>query len=365
MKSATTPASLIAASCVLFTLVAGAFFPSFVHAQSVPRYEVDPSWPKLPFPNGWVTGGLGGTCVDNQDHVFIVNRQNIEAQDRDAGRMAPPVIEIDMAGNVVNSWGDPKVLGERLHACHVDKDNNIWIIGSASGFIQKYTHDGSKLLMQIGKSGVWDSSDGTNKGKPLNSNNPQFFFPAAVFADPQNGDLYVADGEAAGGNQRIAVFDSTGRFLRQWSMHRAPGDDVVAIPHCIVMAKDGLIYVCDRQAHRVQVFDKMGAFKRNIDLPWKYEAANAQIGGTDRAAVVVGFSPDANQRFLFVVNQNLLEVDIVERDSGKVVSRFGNGSGRYLGQFTTPHGIAVDSKGNVYVAEQEGRRIQRFKVAGQ
>jgi DNA-binding beta-propeller fold protein YncE len=88
------------------------------------------------------------------------------------------------------------------------------------------------------------------------------------------------------------------------------------------------------------------------------------VGATDRAAVVLDFSEDPAQRLMFVVNQNAMAVNVLDRQSGRVLSSFGYGSGRYPGQFTTPHGIAVDSKGNVYVAEQEGRRIQKFKVAG-
>ena len=56
-------------------------------------------------------------------------------------------------------------------------------------------------------------------------------------------------------------------------------------------------------------------------------------------------------------------VDVLNRQTGDVVSSFGGGPGRYIGQFTLPHGIAVDSMGNVYVAEQEGRRIQKFRIA--
>jgi len=106
--------------------------------------------------------------VDRQDHVFILNRQDVLDVDLNAGRMAPFIIEIDPAGNVVNSWGDPKLLETRLHSCHFDKDNNMWIGSAPSGMVQKYSHDGSKLLLQIGKKGVLDSSDGTAKGKPLN-----------------------------------------------------------------------------------------------------------------------------------------------------------------------------------------------------
>jgi hypothetical protein len=74
-----------------------------LHAQgNVPKYEVDPSWPK-PLPDRWVTGSIGGICVDTQDHVFVLNRHNLTDNELDAGHQAPPVFELDPAGNVVNS----------------------------------------------------------------------------------------------------------------------------------------------------------------------------------------------------------------------------------------------------------------------
>src|SRR5579885_3654963 len=82
------------------------FAAQFAAAQTAaPRYEVDLSWPK-PLPDRWILGGLGGVCVDAQDHVFILNRQDILPGDLDAGQVAPPIIEFDPAGNVVHSWGD-------------------------------------------------------------------------------------------------------------------------------------------------------------------------------------------------------------------------------------------------------------------
>src|SRR5579871_2290958 len=89
-----------------------------------PRYEVDRSWPK-PLPERWVLGGLGGLCVDRQDHVLILNRQDVLSGDLNAGQLAPPLIEFDPAGNVVRSWGDDKLLDPRLHSCYFDKDNNV------------------------------------------------------------------------------------------------------------------------------------------------------------------------------------------------------------------------------------------------
>ena len=85
-----------------------------------PKFQVDPFWPK-PLPDDWVTGNVGGTCVDSNDHVFIVNRTadptNLTNQEKEVGKPAPPVIEFDAEGNVVNSWGDPKVVPSGIHDC--------------------------------------------------------------------------------------------------------------------------------------------------------------------------------------------------------------------------------------------------------
>src|SRR5438094_6293367 len=124
--------------------------PSSWAQGGVPRYEADRSWPK-PLPDRWVLGGLGGVCVDAQDHVLILNRQDVVDGDLNGATLAPSLIEFDPAGNVVNSWGDHTLLDPRLHSCHFDKEGNVWIAAAPSGMVQKYTHDGSRLLLQIGK----------------------------------------------------------------------------------------------------------------------------------------------------------------------------------------------------------------------
>jgi DNA-binding beta-propeller fold protein YncE len=173
----------------------------------------------------------------------------------------------------------------------------------------------------------------------------------------------VADGELPGGNSRIAVFDSSGSFLRQWTLQRGENDQRIELPHCLRVSNDGLVYVCDRRADRIQVFDRAGNLQRNISLPFTTLSDDGgRVSGNRGNAVVLAFSPDPLQEFLYVLNQNTVAVEVLERSSGDWLTRFGEGPGRYPGQFELPHGIAVDSKGNVYVAEQEGRRIQRFLV---
>jgi sugar lactone lactonase YvrE len=347
-----------AGTCAVLTIAAAVFCPATSQAQGgAPKYEVDRSWPKS-LPDRWVIGGLGGVCVDAQDHVLLLNRQDVLEGDLNAGRLAPLLIELDPAGTVVNSWGDPNLLETRLHSCHFDKDGNVWIGSSPSGMVQKYSHNGSKLLLQIGKKGVFDSSDGTAKGKPLNSNAARFFMPSSIFVDPQDGDVYVSDGEGADGNRRVAVMDRNGNFLRQW---QPEGMQTV---HCMTIANDGIVYVCNRQESRIQVYDKMGRFIKNIEVPWTPHTApkdgkRTESGGS---AVALDFSGDANQRLMFVVNQNNSEIEIIDRQTGKILSTVGNGAGHFPGQFDQPHGIAVDSKGNVYIAENRGKRIQRFTI---
>jgi DNA-binding beta-propeller fold protein YncE len=380
-----------AAKGIVWAIAGVIIFSSPLRAQlAVPKYEVDPFWAK--FPDAWVVGPLGGVCVDAQDHVFVLHRQEglteatLTARSRfdgDKTRIkAPPVMEFDPQGNLVNSWGDAKVLGNYLHDCLVDKEGNVWIAPARSGFVQKYSHDG-KLLLQIGKSGFFDSSDGTAKGKPLNSNAAQFFGPSAVDVDPENGDVYVADGHG-GGNTRIAVLDKNGTFLRQWRLHHTEAErNIEVLPHCMRLSGDGLVYVCDRLANRLQAFDKMGNFKKNIDIPWKnYTTENEDLRkychtlwrtfplctlvqkiGQGTSAVSVEFSRDPNQQFIYVVNQNQREVDILDHATGNVVSTIGRGTGLFFpGQIFDAIRAAVDSKGNVYVAEDEGRRLQRFKA---
>jgi hypothetical protein len=285
----------------------------------VPKFEVDPYWPK-PLPGDWVTGQLGSVCVDAQDHVFVLNRQNWEEKEAEIGTPAPLVIEFDPEGNVVNSFGDARVLPKLLHGCFVDYENNLWIAGSGDGVIQKYTHDGGRLLLQIGTRGVVDSSDGSLEGRALNSSRTGFFKPAAIAVDPSNGDIYVADGY---GNSRIAVFDRDGQFLRQWGRQgtladaeSGAGGAFIETVHCVMIDHSGLVYVCDKQGARVQVFDKMGNFQRNFLVTPRPHFPNAHPTESGSWVSWMGFSSDAGQRFLYVLDEWRDQIQIFDSPDG-------------------------------------------------
>lgn len=361
--------------------------PGRLQAQTgVPKFEVDPYWPK-PLPGRWVTGEIGGVCVDSQDHIFVVQRvsdvggmdghlEGLTGDELNAGQAAPPVLEFDGEGRVLNSWGDAKILPKDLHGCAVDREGHVWLDGSEDGIVQEYSHDGKEMLLQIGKKGEFDSSDGTVNGAPLNSSPSQFFRVSEIAFDPHNGDVYVADGHAkgkGGNNFRIVVFDRAGHYLRQWKLHRSPEEAATAArptPHCVRVSNDGVVYVCDRWMNRLQLFDTMGNFKK--DMPFSYKVwtpASASEKGAQKDAALVGscssveFSRDPREKYMYVINEIDEEVDVADRANGQVLGSFGR-PGHQLGEFMHAHTMAVDSKGNIYVGESvDGRRVQKFKLA--
>jgi DNA-binding beta-propeller fold protein YncE len=308
-----------------------------------------------------VLGQVSGVCVDAQDHVFIVNRRDITDKEAEIAKQAPPFLEFDPAGNLVSSFGDWEVVPNITHGCFIDHENNFWTAGNGDGIIQKYSHEG-KLLLQIGKRGVVDTSDGTLKGRALNSSHSQFFMPSDIAVDPGNGDIYVADGY---GNSRIAVFDRTGKFLRQWGRQGTSAEAEAGAPgvfmqvvHSVKLGNDGLVYVCDRQADRIQVFDKMGGFKRNIWI----KRGSGQYPDNWGTTWWLGFSPDREQKFLYVADGGDEQVKILDRVTGELLGGFGR-PGHQAGAFTHCHTLAVDSKGNIFVAETDwGRRVQKFRL---
>lgn len=331
-----------------------------VAAESAPlRFEIDPWWPK-PLPEGWIAGQLACVHVDHNDHVLIVNRGDITEEEKETCIRAPAVMIFNLAGNMIDSWGDWDVLPSTPHSCAVDRENNVWLTANGDGMVQKYTYDG-KLLLQIGKKGVFDTEDGAKKSKNLNAGQDRLNKPAGVACDSENGDVYFADGY---GNRRVVVFDRNGKFLRQWGrqatqeeMEAGVGGAFAEVVHSVAISNAGLVYIGDRQGDRVQVFDKMGNFKRNI---W-VRTGTATLPDKRGTAWWTGFSPDPEQKYLYVMNGRNEQVHILDHASGRILSSFGR-PGHQLGNFTHGHSLAVDSKGNIYVADTNwGRRVQKFK----
>jgi len=339
---------------------------------TAPRFEVDPLWPK-PLPNHWVVGQAIGVTVDDQDHVWIVHRDNLLGANEAAASQdpptasccvkAPPVLEFDPAGNVVGHWGGPSKdydWPNSNHGITVDYKGNVWIGGNEGTDAQvlKFTKAG-KFIMQIGKAGQ-------NKG----SNDTENFGRAAkIFVDPKANEAYIADGY---GNKRVVVIDAdTGKFKRYWGAYGNKPDDTNLGPydpkaphaqqfrnpvHCADLSNDGLLYVCDRPNDRIQIFKPDGTFVKEV-----FVATNT-LG--DGSVWDIAFSKDPQQKYLYLADGKNEKIYIFDRATMEILTSFGDG-GRQPGQWFAVHSIAVDSKGNIYTTETyEGRRLQKFVYKG-
>jgi DNA-binding beta-propeller fold protein YncE len=337
-----------------------------------PVFEVDPLWPK-PLPNRWVLGSTIGVAVGANDHVWILHRPETVEDNFKAATFtppigtcctpAPPVLEFDAAGNLVNSWGGSGTgyeWPESNHGITVDFKGNIWIgaNGTNDAHVLKFTPAG-KFLLQIG-----------HQGKTAGSNNTENLGRAAkIFVDPATNEVYIADGYL---NRRVIVFDAdTGKYKRHWGAYGAKPDDTVdtaaydpaappakqfRIAHCANVSKDGFVYVCDRQNDRIQVFRKDGTFVKEAFFATK----------TLRSGSVwdMAFSRDANETYLYVADGINERIYVLLRSSLEVLTTFGDG-GRQPGQFFGVHNLATDSKGNLYTTETyTGARLQRFLYKG-
>ena len=338
-----------------------------------PMFEVDPLWPK-PLPNHWLLGWTIGLWVDEQDHVWVIHRGAGGLHNNERGleldppiseccRTAPPILEFDQAGNLLRHWGGPGPGYEwpqSNHGIHIDYKGNVWIGGNGQKDAQvlKFTKDG-KFLMQVGR-----------MGKNAGSNDlDNFWRVAKIWVDPKTNEAYIADGY---GNKRVAVIDAdTGKMKRYWGAYGNKPDDTdlgkydpKAPPaqqfrnpvHCIERSNDGLVYVCDRQANRVQVFQPDGKFVK--------EAFYAKETLGSGSAWDITFSKDPQQRFMFLADGQNEKVRIILRETLEELTNFGDG-GRQPGQFYGVHSIATDSKGNLYTTETyEGKRVQKFVYKG-
>jgi DNA-binding beta-propeller fold protein YncE len=338
-----------------------------------PVFEVDPLWPK-PLPNHWLLGMTIGVWADDQDHVWIIHRGAPTLSNMEKGaelnpptgeccRAAPPVLEFDQEGNLLRHWGGPGQgyeWPESNHGIFIDYKGNVWIGGNGAkdAHILKFTKDG-KFLMQVGKLGG-------NKG----SNDLENFGRVAkIWVDPKTNEAYIADGY---GNKRVAVLDAdTGKMKRYWGAYGNRPDDTDlgkydpdAPPakqfrnpvHCADLAADNLLYVCDRQNDRLQVFSPDGKFVK--------EAFFAKRSLGEGSVWDVAFSKDPQQKYLFMSDGRNQKVRVVLRDTLQEVTNFGDG-GRQPGQFYGVHSIAIDSKGNLYTTETyEGKRVQKFVYKG-
>jgi len=280
-------------------------------------YRIVDDWARLP--DGWSFHDVAAVGIDRNDNVYAFNRG------------AHPMIVFDRDGKFLRSWGED--IFKHAHGVHMGIDDSIYLTDDFDHTVRKCTLEG-KVLLTLGVPG---------KPAPFMSGEP--FRRCTHTALSPRGDIYVSDGY---GNNRIHHYSPDGKLLQSWGESGAgPGE--FNLPHNISCDEDGWVYVADRENHRIQVFDGNGKFEtqwHNLHRP----SGMFMPHGKCPICYVGEIGPyyDFNRGA-----RNLGPRVTILSNKGEVLARIGreptNGTGP--GQFISPHGLAVDSRGDLYVGE--------------
>ncbi len=283
------------------------------------RYTVSgENWGHLP--DGWVLREATAVAVDQQDRVYVFNRGT------------SPVIVFDTDGNMIDSWGEG--LFKNPHGISVDPDGNLFCVDNGDSTVRKLSPSG-ELLMTLGEA---NNPSEQMSGKP-------FSVPTHVAIDPRTGEFYVADGYS---NASVHKFTPEGDLITSWG-ESGTNESQFNIVHNIATDSEGRVYVADRENHRIQVFSPEGVYLTQ----WVNMSRTAALyidTRHERDLVYIGeyFSGIGTNH----IGTNLGPRVTVMNTSGEIVARVGTESyGSQSGRFFSPHGIAVDSHGDIYVAE--------------
>jgi DNA-binding beta-propeller fold protein YncE len=293
-------------------------------------YEVDDRWAKVP--SGWSWMEVAAVATDSQDRVYVFNRGE------------HPVAVFDREGTFLYSWG--KELFARPHGIAIGPDDSVYCTDDLGHSVRKFTPEGT-LLLSLGPGGTPSDTGATSMDyRTILRAGPPFHYPTNV-AITTEGELYVSDGY---GNARIHKFSPDGRLLHSWG-EPGNGTGQFRLPHGIAVDREGTVYVADRENSRLQLFSAEGLFLAE----WTDVARPCQVFIDGEGYVYVaelgfhaGMWPGTTPPAADVPGGR---VSIFDR-YGNLRARWGGGRNPCMpGDFFAPHGICVDRRGDIYVAE--------------
>jgi len=282
------------------------------------RYEVHDNWAKLP-PGMEFNADVAAVGVDSHDNVYAFNRGK------------HPMCVFDRHGNFLRSWGEGIFV--RPHGVFMALDETIWLTDDGDHTVRQCTIDG-KVLLTIGV-----------PGKPAPHMSGEPFHRCTHTALSPHGDLYISDGY---GNSRVHKYTPDGRRLFSWG---EPGTDPgqFNIAHNICCDPGGWVYVADRENHRVQVFDGNGKYETQWNNMHRPSGLYMESGTKTPRFFIGEIGPD------MAVNIDLPNCGprvSIYTSKGELLARLGHAhAGLDPGQFISPHGLAVDRHGDIYVGE--------------
>lgn len=270
------------------------------------KFQPVPDFFQLPTGVKW--GQATGVALDAQGNIFVAHRGE------------HPILLFDAGGKFLRSFGDGAI--KVSHGLRLDAVGNVWASCLTNHTVCKFSPDG-KLLLTLGVPGQ-SGDDERHFNRPTD------------IAFAPNGDLFVSDGYV---NSRVVKFSPAGKFLLAWG-RKGKGEGEFVIPHNLRLDSQGRVFVNDRENKRIQVFDQSGKFLHQFG---GFASYGLFISATDRLFVADGL---ANKILIFTAE-------------GEKLTEFG-ALGSELGKFNLPHGITGSLDGALFVAEINGKRVQKF-----
>ncbi len=312
-----------------------------VFAQGNPYEPIEGEWIELPDGREW-----GSTST-----VYYAGNGNIWVAERCGGNTncldtpdIDPIMLVDVDGNILKSFGKNMIVWP--HGMHVDPDGNVWLADARGDEergkghqVHKFSPDG-ELLMSLGTAGVAGKGEYT------------FDQPCDV-AVAENGDIFVADGHGAGGNNRIVKYNSKGEYLMEWGTTGSERGEFRE-PHAIAINSEGKVFVGDRHNARVQIFDQEG---NHIDYWTQFgRPSGVYIDKNDIMYVADSESNTGYQR-----NPGWERgIRIGSSLNGWVTAFIPDPNQGYMRGTSVAEGVTADEAGNVYGAEVAQRRMRKY-----
>ncbi len=295
-------------------------------------YEWVENWAKLP--ENIQPGYTHGVVEDSQGRIYIHN--------------ASPhaIIIFDEDGNYLDSWGEEFAAG--AHGLFLNRESDgeyLYLSATNQNIVVKTTLYGKEVL-RIETPDLPQIYDTEKK-----------FVPTETTVAP-NGDIYIADGY---GQPWVHRYTARGEYLHSFG-GRGDGEGQLNNPHGIMLDTRGnepLLLVSDRGNHRLQYFTLDGEFVKITEgmlrLPCTTDQHEDEI-----------YIPDLHSRLTILDRDDQLIMHLGERENGWEIPGWPNidHSLRQTGNFTSPHDLHVDRRGNIYVAEwiSDGRITKLERV---
>jgi peptidylamidoglycolate lyase len=236
------------------------------------------------------------------------------------------ILVLNADGKVIENWSqwnDEVSIAHHIIIDPYDPAHAVWVVDRFNHRILKFSNDGKQLLLKVGEKGVPGNDEG------------HFHDPASLTFLP-DGSFYVADGYT---NSRVVKFDKNGKYLLSWGS-KGTGPSQFSLVHSVA-ADANRIYVADRNNDRIQIFDHNGKF---LDQ-WPGTARVTRVITTEDKKVWVSAT-----RYGRFAGYDL---------NGKLLYQWGT-LGDDPGVTDNAHQFDVDNAGNVYVADANNNRVQKF-----